>query len=83
MSAPLGVGLHYGVPAAVYHACPCESPSLSSGVARTILDQSIAHAWHEHPKLGGGKKESTAAMTTGSVVHSLLAGEDSDIEIGT
>jgi len=83
MSAPLGVGIHYGVPAAVYHADPCESPSLSSGVARTILDQSIAHAWHEHPKLGGGKKESTAAMTTGSVVHSLLAGEDSDLEIGT
>lgn len=83
MNTLLGVGLHYKIPAAFYHACPCETPSLSSGLARTILDQSIAHAWHEHPKLGGAKSESTAAMTTGSVVHSLMAGEDSDLEIGT
>jgi hypothetical protein len=79
----LGVGLHYGVKASNYHADPCESPSLSSGLARTILSQSIAHAWHEHPKLGGSKSESTPAMTTGSVVHALLAGEDSDLEVGT
>lgn len=81
--SPLSVGLHYGVPSARYHKDPCETPSLSSGVARTILSQSIAHAWHEHPKLGNGKGESTAAMTTGAVVHSLLAGEDSDLVVGT
>lgn len=78
----LPVGLHYGVKSSAYHADPCETPSLSSGVARTILSQSIAHAWHEHPRLGKGKGESTAAMTTGTVVHALLAGEDSDLVIG-
>ena len=40
MSTPtvsaLGVGLHDDVPAAVYHADPCEEPSLSSSLACTL-----------------------------------------------
>jgi len=77
----LGVGLHYGVSATAYHADPCETPSLSSTLARTLLDKSPAHAALEHPKLGANKRESTAAMSKGTLVHAILAGSD-EIEVG-
>ena len=38
-------GIHYNVPEAAYHADPCEAPSLSSGIARTLLTRSTLHAW--------------------------------------
>ena len=73
----------YDMPASVYHADPCETPSLSSSVARTILGKSLAHAYAEHPKLGGRRKESTASMDRGSLVHALLAGTASaEVEVG-
>jgi hypothetical protein len=82
-AAPYAFGLHDGIPSAIYHADQLtDKPSLSSGLARKILDQSLAHAHLGHPRLGGGKSESTAAMSLGSLVHALLAGENSEIEIG-
>jgi len=78
---PLSVGLHYGVSATYYHADPCETPSLSSTLARTLLDKSPAHAALDHPKLGRNKRESTAAMSKGTLVHAILAGSD-EIEVG-
>lgn len=78
----LGIGLHYDVPAAVYHSDPCELPSLSSSVLRTLLTKSIEHAALEHAKLGGQVGKSTAAMGLGSIVHALLAGESSDLVVG-
>jgi hypothetical protein len=72
-------GFNYGMPARVYHADPAPEPSLSSGVARTILAKSLAHAHLEHPRLGAHeKKETTAAMSRGSIVHALLSGTASD-----
>lgn len=80
----LGVGLHYNVPAATYHSDPTETPSLNSGIARTILSKSLAHAFAEHPRLGStSKKEATDAMNTGSLVHALIAGTvDDEVELG-
>ena len=80
--APLGLGIHYGIPATRYHSDPCPTPSLSSGIARTLISQSPAAAYREHPKLGGKRRESTTAMDTGSLVHSLLANNQDDFEIG-
>lgn len=75
--------LAYDLPARAYHADPCPTPSLSSGIARTILAKSPAHAYAEHPRLGAKKKETTEAMTTGSLVHAILAGTVGDeIEVG-
>lgn len=79
---PLGVGIHYGVPAARYHGDPCPTPSLSSGVARTLISQSPAAAYREHPKLGGKRRHATVAMKTGALVHSLLADHQEDFEVG-
>lgn len=78
----LGVGLHYGVPAARYHADPCETPSLSSGAARTLLSKSAAHAQMDNPRIGGKSRESTAAMDTGSLIHAILAGSQDEISVG-
>jgi hypothetical protein len=66
-------GLFYDMPASVYHSDPAPEPSLSSGAARTLLSKSPAHAAMEHPKLGGVKRESTAAMSTGTLVHMIMA----------
>lgn len=80
---PLGVGLHEGVPADVYHADCCPAPSLSSSVLRTMLSKSIEHAALEHPKLGGASKDSTPSMNLGSIVHWLLAsGVSDDLVLG-
>lgn len=79
---PLGVGLHDGIPAERYHADPCVAPSLNSGTAKTIIEQTPAHAFLEHRRLGGKKKASTSEMILGSYVHGLLAGDVSDFEVG-
>lgn len=65
-------GLHYGISAKAYHADPCASPSLSSGIARTLLAESPAHAHLAHVRLGGAGKEPTDSMGLGSLVHSLM-----------
>lgn len=80
---PLSPGLHYGIPASVYHSDPAEQPSLSSTIARVLLNDSPAHAYAAHSRLGGNKKESTEAMGLGSMVHSLMDdGGEKDYEIG-
>lgn len=78
----LDAGIHYNVPASVYHSDPCLTPSLSSGAARTILEKSLAAAHREHARLGGKRKATTEAMSTGSIVHSLLADNPQDFEVG-
>jgi len=76
-------GLHHGIPAKVYHADPCERPSLSSTIARILLNDSPAHAFCAHSRLGGASKEQTEAMGLGSLVHSLMDDNaEKDFEIG-
>lgn len=71
----LASGLHYNIPAAMYHADQlCERPSLSSGVARTLVDETPAHARLQHPRLGGRSVTPTPDMILGSAVHALIAG---------
>lgn len=78
----LPVGLHLNIPAAVYHADPCERPALSSSIAKILLEQSAEHAYAAHPRLGGGRAavdededdKETGPMRMGSLVHHLLLG---------
>jgi hypothetical protein len=68
-------GIH-DIPFSQYLADPCESPSLSSGIAHTLLTQSALHAWSEHPRLNGTVSNSNEA-DIGSAAHDvLLGGED-------
>jgi hypothetical protein len=75
-------GLYLRMPAAVYHSDPCPSPSLSSGVLRTLLEKSIEHAALKHPRFGKTKRDATPSMNLGTVTHALLAGDESDLAGG-
>lgn len=66
---------------AQYHADPCEVPSLSASIAHVILAQSPLHAWHRHPRLGGGDAVQSPAMTAGTLAHALLLGADDRIVV--
>lgn len=70
-------GIHR-IPMAQYLADPCEQPSLSAGLANTLLTHSPLHARHEHPKLSPhyAPKEDTK-FDIGTAAHSMvLEGDD-------
>lgn len=63
-----------------YHADPCETPSLSSSVARILLFDSPHKAWHAHPKLNPAwaPREPEEKFDLGTAAHDwLLRGLDS------
>jgi len=70
-----------GVTPEEYHADPCERPSLSASIAATLVNRSPAHAWLEHPRLGGVGIEPTRAMDMGSLVHRLVLGIGPDVAV--
>jgi PDDEXK-like domain of unknown function (DUF3799) len=56
-----------------YHADPCETPSLSSSIAKILLDQSPAHAWMAHPRLNiNFEREEDSRFDLGSAAHMML-----------
>jgi hypothetical protein len=58
-----------------YHADPCPTPSLSHGIACTILDHSLEHAWVEHPRLNPNYERSEEKkFDLGNVAHALFLG---------
>ncbi len=75
----LGEGLHPDIPDSVYHADPAEQASLSSTVARILLDRSAKHAREAHPRLNpaaltdaDAKNDRTRDM--GSAAHIMMLG---------
>lgn len=68
-----------------YHADnlgnPCTTPSLSSSLAKVLLSKSPLHAWHQHPKLGNGKREEKAVFDLGQLAHKLLLGKGREVVI--
>lgn len=60
-----------------YHADPVDPsmPSLSASTAHTLLSRSPYHAWLEHPRLGGQRRDATRAMGAGTLIHSLVLGQ--------
>lgn len=62
-----------------YHAdTVADQPSLSSSIARILIDKSPLHAWAAHPRLGGQVSKDTDAMDTGTILHSLILEGDAD-----
>ena len=41
----------YNILAEQYHADPCVTASLSSSIAKILIEQSPMHAWMAHPRL--------------------------------
>jgi hypothetical protein len=57
-----------------YFKDPCAVPSLSVSTARRLINESPAHGYLYHPRLGGNLTDVTKAMDRGSLVDSLLLG---------
>jgi len=80
----LPAGLHADIPAEVYHADPCHAPSLSSSIARVLLEQSPRHAWHKHPRLNPDMQTDaspTRPMEIGTAAHKLILGRGRDVVV--
>lgn len=78
----LQAGLHFDVTASAYHADPAPSPSLSSSIAKVLLDQSPRHAWQQHPRLNAdipADADPTRAKEIGTAVHKLVLGRGGEL----
>jgi hypothetical protein len=64
---------------AEYVADPCPKPSLSSGCAFRLLNESPLHAWHYHPRLGGRASAPSDASEAGTTAHDMLLGGEGRI----
>ncbi len=79
----MNIGIHQGIPSATYHADVCDTPSLSSSIAKLLLERPPYWAWAAHPKLNPEWKpaEPKAAFDIGSAAHALLLEEGAGIEM--
>lgn len=79
---PIEPGFHYDIPDADYHRDPCEEPSLSSGIARLLIERSPLHAWTAHPRLNPNfEPEEAKALDFGSAAHALILGKGAEIVV--
>lgn len=63
----------YTIPSEEYHADPCPAPSLSSSIAKALIQDTPWHAWTRHPLLNPDYVEEEAGnMDIGSICHGLL-----------
>jgi hypothetical protein len=64
----------YTMPMADYLADPCPAPSLSGGLAHTLLTRSPLHAWHAHPRLNPNYQPSDATpeQDEGTALHAAM-----------
>ena len=61
------------IPAADYHADPCEKPSLSASIAHTLVARTPLHAWSAHPKLNPNwEPHDDPKFDLGTVAHAML-----------
>lgn len=74
-------GIYTDISADDYHNDVCETPSLSASIASILVNQSPAHAYAAHPRLGGYRRKPTKEMDAGTLLHALLLGEDARIEV--
>lgn len=77
-----GPGL-YQMPAGTYHRDPCPAPSLSSSVAKLLVECSPEHARLAHPRMGGVLEEAdpTRAKELGTAAHKLALGRGGDLTV--
>jgi len=69
---------YHTMPADRYHADPCVVPSLSSSIAKILLDGSPRKAWHSHPRLNPSyREEHDEKFDLGTVAHSVFLEGDS------
>lgn len=63
-----------------YHADPCEAPSLSSSIAKLLVDRSPWHAWFNHARLNPNfEPKEKDSFDLGSAFHTLFLGTGAEI----
>lgn len=75
-------GLHALAPEAYHADSLSPAPSMSAGIAKTLLDQSPRHAWHASPRLNPDAHEDLGAMDSqkrsrlehGTALHRMVLG---------
>lgn len=71
----LGPGIHE-IDAERYHSDPCRTPSLSAGLATTMLNATPIHAYAASPRLNPDfEPENKTQFDIGSACHELLTGK--------
>lgn len=65
----------------VYHADPCPHPSLSSSIAKILLEATPMHARHAHPRLNPDWRPEPPSkrLSLGSACHSMLLGAGASV----
>ena len=76
----LAPGVYADIPDAMYHADDLgDRPSLSSTLARLILNRSPRHAWAAHPKLNPlHESKDSATFDIGRAIHRAILGRGGD-----
>ncbi len=75
-------GIYLDFPERDYHADPCPEPSLSHSVAVALTEQSPAHAYAMHPRLGGASEfESASAADIGRAIHAGLTRTEAALHV--
>lgn len=65
----------HDMPEHIYHKDPCPTPSLSSSCAKTVINRTLMHAWHEHPRSPNANPfKPSKAMEIGKAVHAAVFG---------
>lgn len=63
----------YEISAEEYHADPVVVPSLSSSIAKLLINRSPLHAWTAHPRLNPDfKRAEKSVLDAGTIAHQLL-----------
>lgn len=72
----------YTMPMSEYLSDPCAAPSLSGGLAHTLLTRSPLHAWTEHPRLNKAfvPDAPTPEQEEGTALHALIL-ENEDLTV--
>jgi hypothetical protein len=72
----------YDIPADTYHSDPVATPSLSSGVAKTIIEHSPRHGWMRSPRLNPAfEPENRTLFDLGRAAHAVILGVGEEIAI--
>lgn len=72
----------YDLDAPTYHGDPCPAPSLSSSVAKLLLDRSPRHAWLAHPRLNpDAEPRRSRAFDLGSAAHAIILRSGEQLEV--
>jgi hypothetical protein len=75
---PITAGIH-AIDAHTYHADPAPEPSLSSSIAKLLIDRSPAHAWTASPRLNPDwEPTESKTFDIGRAAHRAVLGRGGD-----